>query len=185
MAGGRLGCELADFLTRNNGLYAFESALHVFPACQIPGVMDLDQWNDPTLWIEHYDEMARGIVFFAEGIFADQFGIRGREIVRFEAETGLSEAVAGSIEEWASLILEDYPYQTGWPLAHDWQVEHGALRCGERLVAKRGFIFGGDFKVPNLYALDAAKAMCYHGDLAVQIRDLADGTKIKIKFVDD
>jgi hypothetical protein len=181
---GRLGRELAEFLRRNNGLLAFESALHVFPACHIPGVMDLERWNDPPLWIEHYGDMARGIVFFAEGIFADQFGIRGREIVRFEAETGLSEPVAGSLEDWAKLILEDYPYQTGWSFAHDWQVEHGALRCGERLVATIPFDMGGEFKVSNFYSLDAVKAMRYHGHLALQIRDLPDGTKIKFEVVD-
>jgi hypothetical protein len=181
---GKLGRELADFLARKNGFYSFESALHVFPACRERGVMDLEQWNDPTLWIEHYDDMARGIVFFAEGIFADQFGIRGREIVRFKAETGLSEPVAGSLEEWANLILEDYAYQSGWPFAHDWQEEHGALRCGERLVATIPFVMGGDFKVSNFYALDAVEAMRFHGDLAVQIRDLPDGTKIKLEVVD-
>jgi hypothetical protein len=181
---GKLGRELADFLTRRNGLYAFESALHVFPAGQIPGVMDLEQWNNPTLWIEHYGDMARGIVFFAEGIFADQFGIRGREIVRFKAETGLWEPVAGSLEDWANLILEDYPYQTGWPFAHDWQEEHGALPCGQRLVATIPFMFGGDFKVSNFHALDAVEAMRLHGDLALQTRDVPDGTKIKFEIVD-
>jgi hypothetical protein len=181
---GQLGRELADFLRRNNGLYAFESALHMFPACQIPGVMDLEQWNDPTLWIDHYGDMAKGMIFFAEDIIGDQFAIRGHEIVRFKAETGLWESLAGSLEEWAKLILEDYPYQTGWHLAHAWQVEHGALRCGERLVATIPFVFGGDFKNSNLHALDAVEAMCLHGDLALQIRDVPDGTKIRFTVVD-
>ena len=56
--------------------------------------MDLEKWNDPGLWIDYYDDMALGTVFFAEGIYGDQFGIRGQEVVRFEAET------SGSRSRW-------------------------------------------------------------------------------------
>ena len=181
---GELGRELAGFLKRRNGFYAFESALHVFPACQKKGIMDLETWNDPGLWRGHFGDMASGIVFFAEGIFGDQFGIKGREIVRFEAETGLAEPVADSLEGWAGLILKDYRYQTGYPLAHKWQEVHGALPVGQRLVAITPFVLGGDFDVSNLFVLDAVKAMRYHGDFALQIRNAPNGTKIKFEIGD-
>jgi len=175
---GDLGRELANLLQQKNGFYAFESALHVFPACQKNGVMDLEKWNDPSLWTKHYENMASGTVFFAEVICGDQFGIRRKEIVRFEAETGLMEPIALSLEEWASVVLNDYNYQTGYPLARNWQQVHGPLAPGERLVAIRPFVLGGDFDVANLFALDAVKAMHYHGDIAIRIRDVPNGTKI-------
>lgn len=175
---GQLGLELAGFLNRKNGFYAFESALHVFPACNEKEMMDLEHWNDPSLWVEHYDDMALGTVFFAEGIFGDQFGIRGHEIVRFEAETGEAEPVASSLEDWANLIIEDRNYQTGYPLASQWQHVHGPLPYGQRLVAVTPFVLGGNFDISNFFALDAVKAMRYHGDLAVRLRDVPDGTKI-------
>jgi len=181
---GDLGRQLAGLLTRKNGFYAFRSALHVFPACQKEGVMDLEKWNDPGLWIDYYDNMALGTVFFAEGIYGDQFGIRGQEVVRFEAETGVAESMASSLEEWASLVLKDSNYQTGYPLAHKWQQIHGPLPRGQRLVATRPFVLGGDFDVANLFALDAVKAMRYHGDIALRIRDVPNGTKIIFKFDD-
>jgi hypothetical protein len=181
---GDLGRELADLLTGKNGFYAFKSALHVFPACRQEGIIDLEKWNDPKLWIEHYDEMALGAVFFAEGIFGDQFGVRCNEIVRFEAETGLMEPIASTIEEWASLVLKDYNYQTGYPLAHNWQKIHGPLPRGQRLVATTPFVLGGDFDVHNLFALDAVKAMRYHAEIALRIRNVPNGTKI-IFGVDD
>jgi len=179
---GDLGRQLADLLARKNGFYAFESALHVFPACQKKGVMDVEKWNDPTLWIAQYHDMALGVVFFAEGICGDQFGIRGREVVRFEAETGAMDSIASSLEEWASLVLKDFKYQTGYPLAHKWQQIHGPLRRGERLVAIRPFVLGGDFDVRNLFALSAVKAMRYHGDIALRIRDVPNGTKINFEI---
>jgi hypothetical protein len=181
---GDSGSELSHLLARKNGFYAFESALHVFPACQKEGVMDLEKWNDPSLWIKHYGDMALGTVFFAEGIFGDQFGIRESGIVRFEAETGLMEPIASSLEQWARLILKDYKYQTGYPLAHKWQQAHGPLPVGHRLVATRPFVLGGDFDVHNLFALEAVKAMRYHADLAMRIRDVPNGAKI-IFEVDD
>lgn len=179
---GKLENELANFLWQKNGFYAFESALHVFPSCRAERVMDLEKWNDPKLWIEHYDDMALDILFFAEGILGDQFGIKDGEIVRFEAETGLIEHVAVNLEEWAALILNDYKYQTGYPLAHEWQKAHGPLLTGQRLVAIIPFVLGGNFNISNLFALDAAKAMRYHGDLALQIRHAPNGTKIKFEI---
>jgi hypothetical protein len=179
---GKLGNELANFLRQKNGFYAFESALHVFPACRAEKIMDLKKWNDPKLWIEHYNDMALNILFFAEGIFGDQFGIKDGEIVRFEAETGMIEHVATNLEEWTALILNDYKYQTGYPLAHEWQKTHGPIHPGQRLVAIIPFVLGGNFDISNLFALDAAKAMRYHGDLAGQIRHAPNGTKIKFEI---
>lgn len=181
---GGLGLELANLLAEKNGFYAFDSALHVFPACQKEGVMDLEKWNDPNIWIRHYGDMALGTVFFAEGLFGDQFGIRESGIVRFEAETGLVEPIASSLEGWARLILKDYNYQTGYPLARKWQRIHGHLPPNQRLVAITPFVLGGEYDVQNLFALDAVKAMRYHADLALRIRDVPNGTKITFEIGD-
>jgi hypothetical protein len=126
--------------------------------------------------------MALDVLFFAEDVLGDQFGIKDSEIVRFEAETGLIESIAANLEEWAALILDDYKYQTGYPLAHEWQKAHGPIRSGQRLVAIIPFVLGGKFNISNLFALDAAKAMRYHGDLARQIRHAPNGTKIKFEI---
>ena len=112
---GDLGRELANLLKQKNGFYAFNDFPR-FPACQKDGVMDLEKRNNPSLWTKPYENMASGTVFFSEGIYGDQFGIRKKEIVRFEAETGLIEPIALSLEEWASVGLNDCYYQTGYLL---------------------------------------------------------------------
>lgn len=180
----KLGNELADFLWKKNGFYAFESALHVFPVCRKGRIMDLAKWNHPNVWIKYYDDMALDTLFFAEGILGDQFGIKDGEIVRFEAETGLMERVAANLEEWTALILHDYKFQTGYPLAHEWQKVNGPIRTGRRLVATIPFVLGGDFHISNLFEMDAVKAMHYHGDFARQIRHAPNGTKIKLEIGD-
>jgi hypothetical protein len=55
---GTLGSELHDLLSKKNGFYAFESALHVFPAGHFQDVMDLEKWNSNELWRESYGTLA-------------------------------------------------------------------------------------------------------------------------------
>jgi hypothetical protein len=43
---------------------------------------------------------------------------------------------------------------------------------------------GGKFSVQNLYALASVKAMRMRGSIAIQIKDLPDGGKIRFKIVD-
>src|SRR6266700_1804158 len=42
--------------------------------------------------------------------------------------------LASSLEEWAGLILLDYRFLTGHPLAHEWQVRNDRLPVNVRLV---------------------------------------------------
>ena len=85
-----------------------------------------------------------------------------------------------SLEEWAEKILDDYNFHTGYQLASDWQKKHGPLPIGKRLAPKRAFVLGGDFHVDNLYAADSFDIMSYRGMLAQKIKDLPDGTTIKV-----
>lgn len=177
--------QLVPLLELSNGFYAFESALHVFPAgaagSELPG---LGEWNSATLWRDAYKELAEGLLFFAEDVFGGQFALRGSEVVTFEPETGEVEVLAGDIEQWAAAVLADYQLLTGFGLAHEWQSSHGALAPGTRLLPKRPFVLGGEFAVDNLYALPAAQGMRLRGQLALQIRDLPDGATIQFKIVE-
>ena len=181
---GRLGEELKYLLENRNGFYAFESALHVFPAAHFSGDMTLGRWNSHGLWKFEYAGMADGKFFFAEDVFGNQFCLFGNEIGFFEAETAETQMVASGVEEWASLILKDYAFQTGYPLVHTWQKQHGPLSEGQRLMPKIPFVLGGEFKVENLFEIRAISGMKSRGNLARQIKDLPDGSKIKFEIID-
>lgn len=170
--------QLLQLLWARNGFYAFESALHVYPISDEPGAVGLNQWNAGSLWRDAYGGLADDLLFFAEDVFGGQFCITDGEICRFNSETGLRERIAGSIDDWARLMLADTNVQTGWPLAHEWQQRFRPLLPGERLVPKVPFVLGGEFEVSNLHALDGVKAMRFYGNLAVQIRDAPDGTQV-------
>jgi hypothetical protein len=50
-------------------------------------------------------------------------------------------------------------------------------------VPKIPFVAGGDYAVDNLYAGDAIKSLRYRGEFAVQIRDVPEGGKIRLKMI--
>jgi hypothetical protein len=181
---GRLGEELAALLTKVNGFYAFESALHVFPAGRAEHTMGLRRWNDDHLWRSGYEDLAEGYLFFAEDVFGCQFAIKNETVFSFDPETGESVAIAETLEGWAAALLEDYEVNTGYPLAHDWQLRNGVLLDGLRLVPKRPFVLGGEFSVENLYALDSVKGMRLRAELAVQLRDLPEGATVNFTVVE-
>jgi hypothetical protein len=172
--------ELRQLLARKNGCYGFVSALHIFPWQATENEPGLQQWNQPALWIDAYQEMARDALFFAEDIFGVQFCLRQDGVFSFEPETGEFSWLAASLEDWSALILEEYSVLTGYPLALDWQDQHGALPAGYRLVPITPFIVGGEFVPDNLHAVRSEDAMRIRALFAVQMRDRPDGTVLSV-----
>jgi hypothetical protein len=181
---GALASELEMLLVRKNGFYAFESALHLFPCNPGSGKYDLVQWNSEELWRKDYGEPARGMLFFAEDLFGEQFAIKDGRIHRFHLETGESDEIASSIEEWAKLILDDKDLETGFSLGHEWQVRNGALPSGQRLSPVYPFVLGGSYDIDKLNAIDSLALMRFNADLANQVRNMPDGTQVELKVVD-
>jgi hypothetical protein len=175
---------LHPLLALRDGFYAFENALHVFPWRGATIERGIVEWNAPSLWRGDYGGMADGLVFFAEDAFGCQFALRGDAVVTFDPETGETEELARGLEAWAARLLEDYRVLTAHPIAHDWQVQHGAIPRGARLVPTTPFVLGGAFAVDNLRAVDAVEGMRFRAHIATQIRDLPDGAKIRLVVED-
>lgn len=167
-----------------NGFYCFESALHVFPVGSDAETMSLQEWNSDRLWRAEYVDLAAGCLFFAEDIFGVQFCFKHKAIQSFDPETGATTPFAEDLEDWARLILRDYDLYTGYGIAHAWQRSHGLLRAGYRLVPKIPFVMKGPFSLENLYELEAVKSMRFRASIALQIRNLPDGSRIHFKIVD-
>jgi hypothetical protein len=176
-----LGAELFQMLEQKNGFYAFEFALHVLPLTYDTET-GLEGWNAGSLWRNEYQDLAEGLLFFAEDVLQDQFCLSNKQkgVLRFHAETGQTAFMADSVEKWAGVILSDYKTETGWPFAHEWQAKYGPLPLGKRLMPKTPFFMGGEYKIENLWAGNALEGMRLKADLAVQTRDLPDGAKVKL-----
>ena len=92
--------------------------------------------------------------------------------------------MANDIEGWAEAIITDYKVLTGYPLAHQWQENHGQLPARKRLLPKIPFVAGGKFGLDNLYLHDAVEGMKFRANIAIQIKDLPDGAQIQFEVVD-
>ena len=180
---GLLADDLLGMLNKQNGFYALESALHVFPSHSNQQEIGLDEWNSDALWRNEYQGMAEGCLFFAEDIFGGQFCIKENKIYTFDPETGTLNHLADEIEGWAKAIITDYEVLTGYPLAHQWQENHGQLPANKRLLPKIPFVAGGEIAFDNLYLNDAIDGMKFRADIANQIKDLPDGAQIQFNVV--
>jgi hypothetical protein len=180
---GELGEQLIELLKNKNGFYAFESALHILPAGCKDSYTSIEEWNDDNSWRKEYGDQIQGHLFFAEDVFGVQFALCNLGVRKFDPETGEFEDFATDLEEWAAKILEDYNYESGYQLAHDWQLQNGSLPTGKRLLPKIPFVLGGAYEVENLHAADALKGMMFRADIWRQIRDLPDGSRIKLKVI--
>lgn len=112
-----LGQQLWQLLSQRNGFYALESALHFYPA--VGG--EEGAQNILRILQESYGDLATGLHCFGEDVFGNQFVLSDNSIALFDAETGATEEIAQSFEEWAACLL-DNGYWTGWSLAHQWQM---------------------------------------------------------------
>ena len=178
-----LGEELFHMLEQKNGFYAFEYALHVFPLTSDPET-GLEGWNAESLWRNGYEDLAEGLLFFAEDILQDQFCLSKKQsgVHRFHAETGQTTFMAESVEEWAGVILSNYRTETGWPFVHEWQEKNGRLALGKRLMPKTPFFLGGEYKIENLWAGNPLEGMRFKADLAMQTRNLPEGAQVKLNI---
>jgi hypothetical protein len=183
LAGTRAG-ELEVLLSKRNGFYAFEGALHVFPVSALGPAIGIEQWNDAGSWRAAHPEVSEAGLFFAEDAFGGQFCLREDRVFAFDPETGGLEYVAEDLEEWAKTILMDYEVLTGYPLARQWQAENGRIPEGHRLVPITPFVMGGEFSIENLRVCDAVEGMRLRADIAAQIRDLPDGASISFGVSD-
>lgn len=175
--------ELRTMLKKRNGFFAFARSLHVFPVGIPKAGYDLVSWNSLVLWRQAYGSLIEGGVFFAENLFGDQYAIRGEQIYWLDRETGEMEPFSNTLEEWANIILAD-PNTVGYSIALRWQSEHGAISPGMRLFPKVPFVTGGDASLDNLFAGDSVNGLNFGGEFANQIRNLPDGTHLRIQIID-
>ena len=172
--------ELSGILSVRNGFYAFESALHVFPANSTDEEIGLVDWNNENLWKSNYDGLASDLICFGEDVFANQFAFRGNEIVRFNPETAEKTVLSDTLDGWAGLILSDYEFMTGHRVAKEWQAKFGKIPSGKRLCPIKPFAFGGEFLISNLKLTDTLTFLLEMGNLARQISELPNGARVRL-----
>lgn len=173
---GAVIAELRALLRQKNGFYSFESALHVFPSGA--GAPSLEGWNVAS-WRRHYS-LPDGVLFFAQDLFGGQFAVMSTGVARFNPETGEVAPHSRTLSDWARRLLGDYNFETGWELAHEWQLQNGPLLPGHRLLPRVPFVLGGEYEPENLLAVAADVAMENWGRLYDQLSGVPEGTEVSV-----
>ncbi|ELE1939958.1 hypothetical protein RDG67_002801 [Vibrio cholerae] len=171
--------ELVDLYLDLNGFIGLEGALLGFPV-NVDMECELFYFNRVDSWKIHYNQDVRDTFFFATDIFCHLFGIYSGRVVKFNPETGIIKEHSESLEEWASTIISDYDYETGWSLASGWQKNNRILQCSERLLPKIPFSLGGEFVVENLTPVTLSEAMLQYSKLYEQVKNIRQGDVVKI-----
>ena len=69
------------------------------------------------------------------------------------------------------------------PVVRSYEAAHGRLVAGQCLGFHTLPVFGGAYSADNRWAISIAEHAAFTGDVHRQIRDLPDGTRVKIKWV--
>ena len=171
---------LLPMYLRKNGMIAFEGSLLILPSVSACGVPSLLGWNSSGGWRHNYD-ISDDITFFSMDAFAGQFGVSSDGIVRFDPETGGITRHSSDLDEWASMVLGDYNYETGYLAAHDWQLRNAPLDPGYRLLPKVPFILGGEYSCENLTSWPMEDAMSQYSALHDQVKSVPDGERLTVR----
>jgi hypothetical protein len=173
-----------SLLSLHNGLTAFDGGLRVFGIK--PGKLPtLQEWNEPNGWRSAYKELVKDtLVFFAEDVFGNQFAFDDGNVVYFDVENGRAAPFAKSFSEWLSIILEDPVDTLQLALYKSWRDEGELLEPSEHLCPIYPFIVKADPPLKELYRVKSIEDMMYKGNFAYQIKDVPDGTPIKIRVTE-
>jgi hypothetical protein len=180
---GHLGAGLHELLSKKNGFFCFEQALRVFPSETTEISLGFRDWNFLDLWKYEYKGLVNEAFCFAEDIFGGQFCFSRNAIGLLDPETGEIKHFADNLEEWAAKVLSDYDFVAGFTFAHEWQKLNGRLPGRYRLLPKQPFVLNGKYEIDNFESIDAVRLMRSYGNLAHQIHDLPDGTKVRFEVL--
>lgn len=173
--------QLRALLREKNGFFAFGSALHVFPLDSGVSGPDLIGWNDLSGWRRHYsDAVPESAMVFAQDLFANQYFVGLDGVFKLNSETGETEIRGETIEAWVEAVLEDYNYETGYPIGLEWQKLNHPLQPDCRLLPKKPFVLGGEYVPENLVEVEASVAMEKLGQLSAELNGLPDGTAVEL-----
>ncbi len=129
-AAGRSADDHTRFLSRWNGCYALNGALHLFGARPEPPNQSLDAWNRNDGWRASFGMLVEGCWFFAESAIGDQFGYRDGRVVRLRVLEARIEPVAATFSQWLESVLLDPHRWISIDVFEDAVRRHGPLPFG-------------------------------------------------------
>lgn len=182
----RLPAAYLDFLRVANGFVSKGAAFRLFGIEPTVPALDLCEWNRSP-WVAEYGTLATGLVFIAEDVFGDQYGLRFSDatdqdpvLIKFWCEGGETEVIeADSLSAWlARSLLREEPTALDWHLATTAFARGLKPSLAEHLSFALPLIAGGAAEVSNLEVADRAFHLHLLGQLSLKNRRLPEGARI-------
>jgi len=171
-----------SFMEKVNGGFFYDYSLQIYSidtSFEFHNIMKINE-----VIKKEYGRIINEDFFFGQEILGNQYGYSKAGIVFFNAETGEREKIANNFDEWIDVLKSDLDYLTGKNVAKSWNISNVSLKADERLYPKKPFVIGGEFKIENLFPLRYPKYIAAYANIANQIYNLPDGTKITLKITE-
>lgn len=173
--------ELAAILRQTNGFVASAGAFHLRGACTAPPWHSLRAaWRGPASFAARYRSVRPTDVPFSQDALGDQYLLRDGTVLLLNGESDESEAIAESL----TIFLEAASsgavrYLALEPLVA-FREQGGTLAPGQLLSVYPPLVMKADASGYSYRAVSAADLIAAHASLAAQLRDLPDGTPVRI-----
>jgi hypothetical protein len=170
-----LPAELVRVLSGTNGFILHNGALHVRGACLVPEWHSLrGAWRGPKAFHTLYDSVRPSDVPFAQDQLGDQFLLRDAAVLRLSAETGETERLCESLQDFFTGVSSDIEGFLNVGLNH-------TLKPGELLHAYPPFCIGEASVGVSLRPCPAEEVILVHARFAKEITNISDGNRIEIR----
>jgi hypothetical protein len=177
-----LPAELRHLLELTNGYVAYYGGLHVRGACHAP------EWH--SLRAAWFGENALHALFpaikpadipFAEDAFGDQYVLRSGAVCRLSAESGELEPLGLDLMAFDSEVRADPIGFLALAPLEAFRARGGALNPGQLLNVYPPFIAKESSSGVSYRAISALEQRRWLADLARQLRNVPDGTRIRFR----
>ncbi len=164
-----------------DGGYFYNRSLQIYSVNKTNIYNDIIEVNE-FLRREYPNIVRDDEIFFAQEIFGNQFGFSPKGIIFFNIETGEKEIIGSTFSDWIDVLLDDLDFYSGHLIVEQWQNIHSVLSYDMRLCAIKPFVIGGAYEIENLYSCLFPQYISTNANIARQIYDLPEGTKVNLKL---
>ena len=177
----KLPRDYAAFLQVVNGCIAYGGGLHIRGASRKPDWHSLRQaWFGEGCLSQTYAEVSDDDVPFAQDYLGDQFLLRSGSVLRLRAETGEVEDLAVDWREFLWAAAANPSDVLSLQLLQRFRGEGKSLPPGQLLSVYPPLCTKEAAGGVSLKAIPVCERIRFLADLAAQIRDLPDGSKVRM-----
>jgi len=178
----QLPADISAFLRHQNGFITTHGGLHLRGACIAPAWHSLRAAWEGNYALHHlHPDVLESDVPLAEDCFGDQYLLREGLMIRLVGETGEIESMKCNWQEFLANVDVDPVGYLNLGFLERFREQSGPLAPGYLINVYPPFV-AVECRDPSLRAIPAMELRSFHADFAKQIRNIPDGSKIKIKI---